>query len=268
MNNPVSLTAFYTCGIRMLDAAAGTPIVGDRYARHFMCDEGMKVLDRFRGLHYPNTGNLTRHRIIDEYLQHALRGDPAANVLLIGSGFDTRAFRLRGGCWTEIDEPEIIARKEARLPSLKCTNPLRRVPIRFGVDSLADKLLPRRNDRRVIVVLEGVLLYLDAGQIRELTATLRQTFPRHRLVCDLVSARFLRLYSQRLQRVIRSLGASFKNFAEDPEAFVAHSGYKLVQKVSVIERATDLGKMKIPRFVLRMLRSLTQGYSVCIFDAV
>jgi methyltransferase (TIGR00027 family) len=266
MENSVSLTAFYTCGIRMLDAASAAPIVGDQYARHFMSDEGFAILDRFRSLRRPNAGNLTRHRIIDDYLQAALEADPATNVVLIGAGFDSRAFRLRGGRWTEIDEPAIIEHKEARLPAAKCANALKRISVRFGKESLQEKLASLGDANPVIVVIEGVLLYLDAAQIRDLTKTLRQVFPRHVLICDLVAPRFVRRYSQRLHNLIRSLGPSFSNFSEEPQAFVASTGYRLTHRVSVIERAVALGSMRIPRFVLRLLRSLVEGYSVCVFQ--
>ena len=51
MDNPVSLTAFYTCGIRMRDVESAAPIVGDSYARCFMSEESMTILQRFRKLH-------------------------------------------------------------------------------------------------------------------------------------------------------------------------------------------------------------------------
>ena len=267
MDNPISITAFYTCGIRMLDAERQEPVVGDAYAQCFMSDEAMGVLERFRKLDRANAGNLTRHRIIDDYLRGALQSDPNSCVVLLGAGFDTRAYRLQGGVWFEFDEPAIIAHKDARLPSRECANSLTRIPVRFGVDSLQDKLRAVPAGRRVIVVMEGVLLYLQPGQIDDAMRALRQVFPAHLLVCDLVTPLFIKRYSRRLHRVIRSLGTAFYYFAEEPEGFITRTGYRLALKFSVIEQAVQLGLMRIPRFVLRFLRgSLLEGYSVCVFD--
>src|SRR5436190_20578659 len=129
---PISQTAYYCCGVRMLDARSPAPVCGDGYAGRFMDDEGLRVLDRFRDEHRANAANVARHRIIDDLLRAAVRADPATAVVLVGAGFDTRAFRLPAGTWVEADEPPLIARKEERLPAAGCGNPLRRVPVDFG----------------------------------------------------------------------------------------------------------------------------------------
>ena len=49
--------------------------------------------------------------------------------MIICAGFDTRAFRLPGGCWVELDEPALLAPKEAELPARSAPNPRTRVAI-------------------------------------------------------------------------------------------------------------------------------------------
>jgi O-methyltransferase involved in polyketide biosynthesis len=50
-----------------------------------------------------------RHRIIDEALRDRFRQRADQRVLLLGAGFDTRAFRLTGGRRLELDQPAVLA---------------------------------------------------------------------------------------------------------------------------------------------------------------
>src|SRR5438445_539444 len=128
---PSSETAFYCCGIRMRDAWRARPICGDHYAACFMDVRGLEILRKFRGTQLSNAGNVARHRYIDDYLRQQLAIDPELQIVLLGCGFDSRAYRLRGGTWYELDEPQVIAYKNDRLPAAQATNPLCRIAIDF-----------------------------------------------------------------------------------------------------------------------------------------
>ena len=60
--------------------------------------------------------------------------------MIIGAGFDSRAYRLKGGTWIELDEPQVIAYKNDRLSASNCENELNRIPIDFSSESLEEKL--------------------------------------------------------------------------------------------------------------------------------
>jgi O-methyltransferase involved in polyketide biosynthesis len=128
---PVSKTAYYCCGVRALDAAASDPVCGDKYAERFMTAEAWTLFEPFRGFRAPNASNITRHRLIDDLLRARLARQPETAVVIVGAGFDARAFRLPGGHWVELDEPALITLKEAQVPAREAPNPLTRVPIRF-----------------------------------------------------------------------------------------------------------------------------------------
>ena len=72
----------------------------------------------------PNAANATAHRIIDDWLRDRLLADPEQLVILLGAGFDARAFRLPGGRWVEIDQPALIAHKDRVLPAARAPQPL------------------------------------------------------------------------------------------------------------------------------------------------
>lgn len=94
---PVSKTAYYCCGVRALDAAASHTVCGDQFAERFMTSDAWALFEPFRGLRAPNVSNVARHRLIDDLLRARLARRPETAVVIVGAGFDTRAFRLPGG---------------------------------------------------------------------------------------------------------------------------------------------------------------------------
>ena len=143
--NPISNTAYYCCGVRMEDSGRNHSVCNDNYAERFMDDRGRQIFEPFKSEKMPNLPNITRCRLIDDYLSAELSRNNQLNIFTIGAGFDTRPYRLAGGNWIEIDEPQIISYKNERLPVEECPNPLRRISIDFGNESLADKLAWKHN---------------------------------------------------------------------------------------------------------------------------
>lgn len=265
---PISKTAFYCCGVRMQDAESRDPVCNDIYAKDFMNEDGLRIFEAFQDEASPNATNVARHRIIDDFLREELILDPNLCVVLIGAGFDSRAFRLKGGTWAEFDEPQVIEYKNERLPPGGCANELRRIAVDFSTDSLEEKLAAFADAASVVVVIEGVFVYLEEETINKLLETLRRRFPQHKLICDLTSRKFFEKYSKDLHEKINGLGTSFKFTADDPQKIFVQNGYRLTEKVSIIERAVDFEMIKIPKIVLKtLLHTLASGYAIYVFEA-
>lgn len=268
MANVVSKTAYYTLGVRVADAAAPRPLCGDRFASTFFDEEARQVWERFKDFHNPNASTAVRHRCIDDLLRAELSRQPDARVVVIGAGFDTRAYRLDGGRWLEVDEPVILSRKDALLPAASAKNPLERVSIEFATESLADRLAPYQDTRRTHVVIEGVFMYLTHAQRQQLLETLQRLFPHHALYCDLMQRTFVERYSQKLGEAIAEMGARFQDLTDDPEAVFLREGYSVASATSIPLLAAELGGLNVPPFVVRwLLRSLRQGYQVWKFES-
>lgn len=265
--NPVSRTAYYCCGVRALDAAGPQPVCGDRFAQRFMTAESWAMFEPFRSLSTPNASNVARHRIIDDLLRTALMARPDRAVVIIGAGFDTRAFRLPGGRWIELDEPPVIALKESLLPDREAPNPLTRVAVAFGRDPIGPVLARFRDVPEPVVVLEGVLPYLTATEVRGLLEAIRTAFVRPTLVCDLTTRFFARRWAGRIGKRLRALGAPYGRLESEPLELIEAAGFRLTARESVIGRAAALGLVRIPGWVLAtVLRSLRDGYTIATFE--
>src|SRR5688572_11483097 len=95
----ISRTAYFRLGVRFTDAAARRPICGDSYAARFVDEESERAWEPFKAFKGSIASNAARHRIIDDLVQEELSLRRDARVVVIGAGFDTRAFRLDGGRW-------------------------------------------------------------------------------------------------------------------------------------------------------------------------
>jgi methyltransferase (TIGR00027 family) len=264
---PISKTAFYCCGVRMQDAGRDKPVCGDTYARVFMNEQGLQILETFKDETRPNTSNVGRHRIIDDLLRQELTVNPNLMVVIIGAGFDTRAFRLQGGTWVELDEPQVITYKEERLPASTSENELHRISIDFATDSLEQKLAPFSGRRPVTLVIEGVLSYLEEAAINRLLRTLRRLFPQHKLICDLMTRDFFEKNASTIHEKLTGMGAVFKFTIDNPEDVFLKNGYRQLQKIPIIEQSILFEAGEIPPEVWQTIQpTLPQGYDIHVFE--
>ena len=167
----------------------------------------MEIFNRFGGERGPNVSNVARARYIDDLLRTRLAANPKLQVVLIGCGFDSRAFRLAGGAWFELDEPPLITYKEECLPAAQAPNRLRRIAIDFEHESLREKLLPLTGAAPTVFVIEGVTMYVTADALRATLEVLRSAFPSHEVIADLMTRRFINTYGATIKRIIAQLGA-------------------------------------------------------------
>ncbi|MEO8037662.1 MAG: class I SAM-dependent methyltransferase [Betaproteobacteria bacterium] len=267
MANPVSRTAYYCTGVRALDARSADPLVGDNWAEGFLGAEGREVFAIFDHFDTPNGANIVRHWVIEQWLKARLVANPQRRIVLVGAGFDSRALRLAGGRWFELDEAAIIDRKELLAPESASPNPLTRIAIDFARESLADKLAPHASAEPVTIVMEGVLYYLEAAAVQASAVALRNCFPQHELICDIQSAAFVRRYAQPVIRVVETLGAKWRYFPDDPIAAIEALGYSLREAQSLALRAAELKRIRIPAWLIRhLLGTLRDGYRACVFE--
>jgi methyltransferase (TIGR00027 family) len=264
---PISKTAFYCCGVRMQDAESSNPVCNDVYAKEFMNKDGLQILEAFKDETSPNASNVARHRIIDDLLRQELLVNPNLSVVIIGAGFDSRAYRLQGGTWVELDEPQVIAYKNERLPVSISENELHRIAIDFSTDSLEEKLSSFADHSPVVIIIEGVFIYLEEEIIRQLLQTLRRLFPHHKLICDLMTKDFCENYGKSLHEKITEMGTSFKFTVDTPQAVFLENGYRRLEEIPIVEKSVILSAPDIPSSVLESMRpTLPRGYSVHVFE--
>ena len=118
-----------------------------------------------------------------------------------------------------------------------------------------------------MVVLEGVLPYLSAAEVRGLLQAIRSSFSNPALICDLTTPAFARSYGARIGKHFQELGAPYGRLEVEPLALIEAAGFRLTTSHSNVGQAVAFGLLRIPRWVLAtLLRSLRDGYTVASFE--
>ena len=201
-----------------------------------------------------------------------------------------------GGCfaWVELDDPATVAHKDRVLPAAGCPGTLVRRGIRW-----ADALLPASSDAeetllegvlhesiaaaaasvasananaKILVIYEGVFMYLPPDVMRGTLLAVQRALPKHRLVCDLMSAHVRDVWSRRIRRALAATsdGASFVGCTPAPWSDVEQLGYTSRGFASITEEACRRRALWQPACGLHVppFRRLRRGYAVWTFDFI
>ena len=264
--NPVSQTAFYCSGARAWDAQRWRPICRDDLASRFMSPTAQEFFRPYQKLYGTNVICAARHRIIDDLVRAQLKQSPETLIVLLGAGFDTRAFRLPSGRYLEIDEAPLMDYKETCLPAGSAKNPLTRLAIDFAKESLADKLTPYQTTGAVVVIVEGVTMYLSQSALQSLAQTIRQVFPQAKVIADMMSETYGQKYGNPIRQKLATVDAVFQ-FSEPPEEIFQAHGFQSQQRLSIFKQTLILSFPGVPHFCWPLIwrttpRLLRDGYLI------
>jgi len=240
-----SRTAQHNALFRALEQRLPSPLFRDPWARRFLRGRyrlasllparavARSIDRRWPG---PRAAVAVRTRYIDDLLVRAL-ADGLEQVVILGAGFDSRAYRTPGIERTqvfEVDHPDTQVAKRRRLG--RPPSHVRFVPLRFGVEDPAVALAAAglRREARTLFIWEGVTNYLDGQSV---DATLRWiAVAGSALAFTYVDARILDNSSSFASAAedmayVRRLGEPF-TFGLDPArlpAYLAERGLDLLE---------------------------------------
>jgi len=170
-------------------------------------------------------------------------------VLQLGCGLDTRFWRVDDGhvTWYDLDMPPVIDLRRHFF-----TETERYHMIASSVTDLGWMDAVSSDGRPVVVVAEGLLMYLDEANVRRLVLRLHETFPGCRLVADVFSR--LTARSAKGHPSLRSTGATIGwgiddsreleswapgirlleewHFSDDPELGRLSLGYRVAYRLA------------------------------------
>jgi len=182
---------------------------------------------------------IVRERTIDDFAQEALRTG-LEQVVILGAGFDTRAYRLPGIAKTRVFEVDQPATQAAKLKGLKkVCDPLPAhvtfVPVDFNTQPLGERLLASGYNPRAktLFIWQGVTYFLTAtGVDATLAFIATQSGPGSLVIFDYVTNETLRDtehgYGKALRRAGRMSGEAylFGIDAGQAGAFLTQRGFR------------------------------------------
>jgi O-methyltransferase involved in polyketide biosynthesis len=230
---------------KALDAAAPNPILGDQFAANAVA----RIDCDFKALKLPKGAEITlpmRARHFDQWTRAFLAANPEATVLHLGCGLDTRVYRIDPGPkvrWFDVDFPDVIALREQLYPEREG---YRRIG--SSVTDLA-WLDAVPGDTPVLVVAEGLVMYLHEKDGTALFQRITEKFPAGQIAFDGYSGMMVRLVSR--LATVRGAKVELVWGIDDPRDLE-----KEVPKLRLVESVEFL---TMPELVGRLSRNWLSG---------
>lgn len=231
-------------------------VIRDPYAIHFVSPKTRRALNsRFwkwiiriiMNRSYPgvNGAVISRVRFMDDLLLREIdRG--LTQAVILGAGYDTRAYRLAPAKRIrifEVDHPATQALKKAGLERIFTTLPrhVRFVSLDLAAGDLADALTANGFDasRKTLFILEGLVMYLQEATVVQILSAIRNHTPAGSgIVFDYLPPAILdgtlrEKEGRNMYRHVVKTGEPFR-FAMDfdnMEAYLADHGFEICENI-------------------------------------
>lgn len=247
----VSDTARWVALYRAMESERPDALFHDPYARRLAGPRAERIVDAMpkgRAWAWPM---IVRTAVMDEVILQAIARDGVGTVLNLAAGLDTRPYRLTLPSslrWVEADFPDVIGYKEEQLAGEEPRSRLERVAIDLTDVGRRRALFARvgASAPRVLVVSEGLLIYLRPEQVAALAEDLA-TPPSFRWwLLDLASPRLLRMMEKNWGRAVAAGNAPFQFAPGEGTAFFDSHGWREVEFRSTWDEANRLNRAEVP----------------------
>jgi methyltransferase (TIGR00027 family) len=181
-------------------------------------------------------------------------------VINLAAGLDTRPYRMELPAalkWVEVDLPAMIDYKELILAGEKPRCNLERVRLDLTNMTARRELFQRlgSSSKRVLVMTEGLLVYLSREEVTELGRDLAAQPSFYDWAIDLCSPGLLKILQDNLS-ALEKAGSPLKFGPEEGPDFFATAGWKPAAVYSMLKTAAQLKRLP---FGLRLVALLPES---------
>lgn len=162
-----------------------------------------------------------RAAVFDRWLEDRLKQTPEAVVLHLGCGLDSRILRVgeADGMWFDVDFPEVIGERQRYFRETECYRML-------GADLRDLTWLEKIPGGKAVVVMEGISMYLQPHQLRELFAGLSEHFQQLDILMDCYTT--LGAKATKYKNPINTVGVTQVYGLDDPQTAAEGSPLRCV----------------------------------------
>jgi methyltransferase (TIGR00027 family) len=198
----ISDTARWVAVYRALESERPDALFVDRFASRLAGERGRQIAERLPGSMRRNSWPLVvRTRLIDELVLKSV-AEGADCVLNLAAGLDSRPYRLQlpaSLTWVEADLPALVDEKVRALADEKPVCKLRRERVDLTHPAARNAFLDSelQGCKRALVVTEGLLVYLEAAEVRALGSNLAARGAISWWILDIASPAILRMMQRR-----------------------------------------------------------------------
>lgn len=256
----ISDTARWAAVFRARESERADAIFRDPYAERLAGTMGVDIANTLPEGNSHAWAWVARTYLFDHFIAQELN-QGADMVVNLAAGLDARPYRMSLPSslqWIEVDLPEILVYKEKILENEKPACLLERIRLDLS-DGNARRALFADLDRRanrILVLTEGLLIYLSSEEVGALAEDLSAAPHFQGWIMDLASPGLLRMMQRTTGKKLSEVGAAFKFAPAEGPAFFSSHGWEPKDVKGLLKTAT---RFKRPPFFLRLLGRLPEG---------
>jgi len=228
----ISDTARWAAMFRAEEADRPDALFRDPFARRLAGERGEQILESFPTSHRQAWSWASRTWQFDRFIEDEISAG-CDMVVNLAAGLDARPYRMSlppSLIWVEVDLPDLIAYKEKLLAGETPVCKLERVRLDLADVAGRCELFARLGERagRVMVITEGLLIYMHNDEVAALARDLAAPPSFHRWALDLASPGMLRILQKNIGARVNAAGAPFKfGPLVGPRFFAPHGWHPL-----------------------------------------
>jgi len=243
----ISDTALWVAYYRAEESDRADAVFRDPFARALAGERGAQIAGAQAFSNQNSWSFIARTHAFDRMIADEVRAG-ADLVINLAAGLDTRPYRMDlppSLRWVEMDLPGILDYKETIVGSAAPVCRLERVRVDLTDPAARRAALTSAlaGARRAVVVTEGLLIYLDAGEVASLARDLHEAGAVVWIV-DISSPVLLKMLRERGGAMIAAAGAPFKFAPENGPDFFVPLGWTPVEIASLLKVAGRLKRLK------------------------
>lgn len=229
----VSDTALWVAAYRAEESERPDAHFHDPHARRLAGERGFQILDAMpKGRKY-SWPMVVRTVLLDRMILDCL-AQGADVVLNLAAGLDARPYRMKLPAdlpWIEVDLPAMIEYKARILADERPACRLERLAADLADPAARRSVLDQvaRRGRNILVVTEGLLVYLDEGDVTALAHDLAAAKTYRWWATDLGSPGLIKMMSKSWGKEVGKAGAPFKFAPEKGPGFFEDLGWRRVE---------------------------------------
>jgi len=255
----VSDTALWVAIYRAMESERPDAIFHDPYARRLGGERGQAIVDAMPRGKMMSWPMVVRTAVMDEIILRCVQHG-AATVLNLAAGLDTRPYRLALPAslrWLHVDLPDMIdyfrSHMSGETPRCKLefiAADLRDADARREVFTNAARFGP------VLVVTEGLLIYLEPSDVADLARDLHDIARAKWWFSDLASPMLLKYLERQWQPMLKEGNAPFRFGPAESSAFFAPFGWREIEYRPHWEESLRLKRTMPHAWLWNILRRL------------
>ena len=235
----ISDTARWVAEYRARESERPDAVFRDPFARKLAGERGRQIMDALPRSAQHSWVYVARTFLFDQFVaEEVARGTDL--IVNLAAGLDARPYRMAlppSLTWVEVDLPDLLAYKEEVLKDDRPVCRLERVPLDLADRSARVALFEslERRAKRIMVLTEGLLVYLTSEDAGRLAADVSAPPAFHSWAIDVTSPGLLAMIKKQIGSELERANAPLQFAPAEGPAFFESHGWHVADVRSVLK---------------------------------